>query len=323
MGSLGDTCEMPRPKFTTSTYVLLSILVLLAIFPAFYPWPYLLFVVMKVFIFSCLMLSWNVLSGYAGYINFGHAAFYGTAAYIMGLSTLMLGFPIPLAIIFGGVVACLIGGAVGLVTLRLKGHYFAITTLMILFILTLVFTNISDFIPGARMEIWLPLLPYDALTFKRIFYYIFLGYFVILIFFSRWLENSKFGYGLKAIKEDEDMARGLGVNVNRLKNIACLISAFGAGIVGATYAIYVGYIDAPLYFSVALTFLVVFITIVGGAGTWVGPILGVALFVPVDEALTIYLYPEMSRIIYGVFFVAIILAMPGGLYRFLRERVRW
>ncbi|MGM0591456.1 MAG: branched-chain amino acid ABC transporter permease [Halobacteriota archaeon] len=275
-------------------------------------------VFINIFLYIALVSSWNLI-GYTGYINFGQAAFYGLGAYVLGYGVVYLGLPIPVAVVLGGIFAAALGFALGTITLRLRGHYFSIASLMLLFIVTVLITNISDVIPAAQMEIWLPSVDLSGRMFNTVFYYAFLGLAVFMLLFSIWLENTKFGYGLKAIKENEDIAMSLGVPNSKLKTWALTASAFFAGIIGSVHAQFFQYIDASVYFAVTLTFIIVFMGFVGSMGEWYGPLVGVFLFVPVDEALTYYVSPEFGRILYGLLFVIIILAIPQGLGRYIHD----
>ena len=278
-------------------------------------------VFIRVFLFIALVSSWNLI-GYTGYINFGQAAFYGMGAYVVGFGISYVGLPWPVATLLGGVLAAVLGFLLGAVTLRLRGHYFSIASLMLLFIVTTVITNISDIIPGAQMEIWLSTASLSGEVFNMVFYYAFLVLAVFMILFSIWLESTKYGYGLKAIRENEDIATSLGVPNSKLKTGALTASAFFAGIIGAVNAQFIQYIDATVFFGVTLTFLIVFMGFVGSMGEWYGPLVGVILFIPADEVLTYMVAPELGRVLFGLLFVVIILAIPKGLGRFIRDRLR-
>jgi branched-chain amino acid transport system permease protein len=239
----------------------------------------------------------------------------------MGFSTVLYHFPLPIAILIGGSATGLVGALIGFACLRLRGHYFSIFTFLLIFVAQIFFTNIADAIPGLKAEIWLQILPLDAYSYKVLYYYVFLAELLIVLFLSILIEKSKFGYGLKAIKENEDVAESLGINTTKLKFICSCASAFFGGIVGATYASYISYIDIPIFFSVIMAFDIIFISFLGGTGTWIGPLLGTLIVIPIDEALTVYISPELARISYGIFFVLVILLMPNGLFVFLKKRI--
>lgn len=301
--------------------IVLALLLPLLVFPAVSPSNYYLQVLIRVFVFMALVTTWNVI-GYTGYINFGQAAFYGVGAYTMGFLLANYGLPMPLGAVVGAILAGLVGLGLGIVTLRLRGHYFSIASLMLLFILTTFVRNISEILPGARMEIWLSAWDVSAFVFNAIFYYVFLAFAVGYTLFAIWLERTRYGYGMKAISEDEDIALSLGVPTMKLKLVSLTVSALMAGLVGAFHGQFILYIDAPEYFSVVLTFLIVFMGFIGGFGVWYGPLIGALLFIPADEMLTYYVAPEMGRIIFGTLFVVIILLQPRGIGPWLEAGIR-
>ena len=310
---------------TDNRYFGIALVVLVLALPLLGLGAYYLQLLIRVFLFIALVSSWNLI-GYTGYINFGQAAFYGMGAYVVGFGIANLGIPWPIATIFGGLFAAALGFALGAITLRLRGHYFSIASLMLLFIVTTVITNISDIIPGAQMEIWLTSVSisgrlFGVSLFNMVFYYAFLAIAIFMILFSIWLESTKYGYGLKAINENEDIAMSLGVPNSKLKTWALTASAFFAGIIGAVNAQFIQYIDATVFFGVTLTFLIVFMGFVGSMGEWYGPLVGVILFIPADEVLTYIVAPEFGRIVFGLLFVVIILAIPQGLGRFINDRL--
>jgi branched-chain amino acid transport system permease protein len=303
-------------KFRVGRFIIpWSVVVLVAFLfiPLLKPSQYVLHVFLMIFLYGSLTLSWHLLSGYTGYLSFGHVVFFGIGAYASGISIELHKLPIPVAVLAGGAVAALVGAVLGYSCLRLRGHYFAIATLMLVFIGYVIFANISDFITKLRMEIWLPVLPYEIYAYRLFFYYVFLGLMLAIVGVSFLIERSKFGYGLLSIKEDEDIATTMGVNTTKLKTIAATLSAFFAGVTGTIYAQYISYIDPVIYFDVMMTFIVVYISFLGGLGTWIGPLTGAILFVPLNEALTLYFSPEVARIIFGASFVAIVLFLPKGI----------
>lgn len=301
-----------RPRLTA------GLLVAMAVLPFVIPTQHLENFV-ELYMYVSLVLSWNLL-GYTGYLNFGHAAFFGTGAYIVGLSLTVFELPIVLGIILAGLAAGVLGLGLGAVTLRIRGHYFAIASLMLLFIMATIFTNVGDLVPGASQDIYFELLPELSIqSFRTVFYYVFLLYAVVLAASSIYLERSTLGYAMRAIGGDEDLASSLGVNTTLVKNMAITLSTFTAGVIGGTHVLYIQYLDPSVVFPVALNFLIVFIAFIGGVGDWLGPIVGAALFVAADELSRIYLEPEFAQLLFGVLFVIIILFRPEGLTRGLRD----
>lgn len=313
--------ELPtaiRDRLSRKTGLALLLLAALLVWPEIAPTSYYIHVFIRIFLFMTLVSSWNVV-GYTGYINFGHAAFYGIGAYVVGLSIVMLDVASVIGVVLGGIIAGLSGLVLGIISIRVRGNYFAIISLLFLLIASIVFLNITDIIPNARVEILLPVWDVDIHTLRATFYYIFLALTLGYLLFSVWLERSKLGYAMRAIHEDEDLALSLGVPTILVKNFAIVTSTFMAGIVGGVFVLYTGYIEVPLYFALSLTFLIVFIGFIGGMGTWSGPIWGVLLFIPADEFLSGTFGTELAQILFGILFVIAVLAWPGGISRNLRD----
>ncbi|MDR9432119.1 MAG: branched-chain amino acid ABC transporter permease, partial [Natronomonas sp.] len=284
-------------------------------------------VLLRLALFLGLVASWNFI-GYTGYINFGQVAFYGVGAYLMGISASLLGIPFWPSVIIGGIAAAMLAGILGAITLKLSGHYFSIASLLLLIIVDVIFTNLSDLRPilgisGLREEV-IPPAPtiFPGMDVTVSFYYLLLGLAVAHVLFSIWLERSRFGYGMKAIAQDEAVAEGLGVPTLRLKLLAIVLSGLGAGLVGAVYGAYTGYIDTQSFFGLTLTFLIVFVGMIGSLGRWYGPVVGVLLFIPADEILSSAVSPELGRIVFGALFIVIMLQLPRGLGYSIMQRLR-
>lgn len=320
--AVGDLLSGHAMKFVGTFMVLLALAA-----PFLVPSQYYIVVLFRMFLYLALVASWNVI-GYTGYINFGQAAFYGVGAYMFGISVAHLGLPFSAGVLIGGLGAALVALVLGAITMKLSGHYFSIASLLLLIITSVVFTNLSDIgsvlgMPELGAEITLTIPNFLRGTDVTIvFYYLMLIVAVVYVLFSIRLERSEYGYGMIAISEDEEVAQGLGVPTLRLKVLSIVLSGFGAGIVGALYAEYTGYIDPSIFFSLALTFLIVFMGAVGSIGKWYGPLVGVLLFIPADELLTSLASPELARILFGSLFVVVMLLLPRGLGRFFADQLR-
>ena len=158
-------------------------------------------------------------------------------------------------------------------------------------------------------------------TNRLIFYEVMLAVMVVTILLAMWIERSKFGLGLRAIFYDEDSAETQGVNATKLKMASFIVSAFMAGIAGGIYGYYRGYIHPDFIFDVSISVFVVLMAILGGRHSWVGPVVGAAILVVINEFLTAYtaIGAEFSRIIYGLLLVVVIMYLPGGLTGLFRK----
>ena len=318
---LGKTINL-KNKLLQLAMLIISFIILIMM-PLINVSDYLLNIIIRFFIMFGIVASWNILSGYTRYINFGQITFYGLSAYICSIAIKYINLPVWSAILLGIFASILLGIIIGGVSLRLSGPHFTITTLITLFVVSTIFSNLQDFIEGATSEIWLPpVLVGSARMF--VFYYIFFGIFAFTSLLIYWLEKTKFGLMLKAIGNDENEAMKLGINTTIEKLKAFLIGSAMAGTIGALHALYLSYVDVPVVLAPIATFLVVYIAIMGGAGIWFGPLLGALIYVPVDELLTVMTAnPLYSRLLYGLLFVIIMFFIPDGIGGYIYKRVKF
>lgn len=284
------------------------------------------FAVMALF-YAFLGQTWNVLGGYGGQFSFGHAAFFGTGAYC---STIMqvslgvspwLGFPLAVA------AAALVGAFVGFLSFRygLRGSYFALVTLAFAEVLRIL-SNSVEF-TGAGVGILIPLQPgYAAMQFesKAAFFHLILALVVLALAITWWLERSRFGARLMAVRENEDAARALGVDVFRTKLAAITLSGAMAGAAGTFYAQYFLYLDPHIAYGPAVSVEALLVPIIGGIGTVFGPLIGSGVLHLASE-LTRSLFgavPGVNLILYGGLLVLMILFLPNGLMGLGRISVR-
>lgn len=251
-----------------------------------------------------LAQSWNLLAGFAGQINLGHAAFFGLGALTTRLLWLQ-GLHIALALPAGGAVALALGLLVGAPAFRLRGAYFAIGTLGLAEILRVTVGNVLPVISA---------MPVDYVARYSLIprYYVFLALAGLCTATAWTLSRSRLGYGLLAVREDEDAAEASGVSTLRHKLLALCLSTFFAGLAGGAFAFYHAsyYYQHP--FSPSWTFEALLMTFIGGVGTTLGPILGAIFYVVVKEVLTVQLL-EIHLLIFGCIFILVVLLLPGGL----------
>ncbi len=260
-------------------------------------------IVLLVLLYVSLASSWNILGGYAGQTNLGHAAFFGLGA----LSTRILwmaGWPLVASLLVGGCVAVAFAVLIGLPAFRLRGVYFAIGTLALGQILYITVGNVLSQISSLRAQ--------DLATYQLApRYFLFLGLAVLTIGTAHFLVNSRLGLGIMAVREEEDAAESLGVSALKHKLLALSVSAFLAGLTGGAFAYYhVGYYP-QFPFGPEWTFDSMMMAYIGGAGTVVGPVIGAVFFVVVRELLALKV-AEMHLIVFGVLFILVVLFLPGG-----------
>jgi branched-chain amino acid transport system permease protein len=248
--------------------------------------------------------SWNIVGGFAGQTNLGHAAFFGTGA-LVARSLWTSGVPFPLAFVAGGAAAAAAALIVGLPTFRLRGAYFAIGTLAVAEALRITIGNVFPLITSLPVGL---IATYD-LSAR---YYLALALAVTTTFVAYLLLRSRVSLGMLAIREDEEAARATGVNPLQHKLVALIISSFFAGLAGSTFAFHqVGYYPSHP-FSPIWTFDALLVTFIGGVGSLAGPVLGATFYTLVREVLAVNLV-QVHQVIFGALFIVVVLALPGGL----------
>ncbi len=278
-------------------------------------------VLTAIFIQAAMAGSWNLLGGYTGYINFGHAAFFGIGMFTVAILAQSLGetplWLLPAGAVMAGAFALLIGYP----TLRIRGAYFAVATL-ILALMGEIFVGNLDRITGGGLGIVLPRPHGTPFEVERRFYLVFGALAAITALAAWWVERSPLGYTLQAIREDEDAARAVGIRAARYKMLMLCLSACGAGAVGGLYGSYVGYISPDGAFDLAFSVKPVVYAVIGGLGTWAGPVIGSGLMEIVSTALTL-LSPTLkaiSQVIFGAILVMVVLMAPQGIAGWLARR---
>lgn len=297
------------------------VLALVAAFPFLSPPIYFVSLLFTMFMYIALSQSWNILGGYTGYISFGHVAFFGLGAYTTALLARTLGLSPFFFVPVGGLAAALFAAIVGYPSLRLRGPYFAVLTVLYATLIQTMIVN-TQWLGGAT-GVWVKPLPVDIGMNRTIFFEIMLAMALIATLVSRWVGQSKFGHGLVAIREDEEVAQAVGVNAPRLKLRAFVLSGGLAGVVGGVYAYYISYLHPDISFNIQISLLVVLMALFGGTRSWHGPIIGAVVLSIINELLTTFIGAEVARILYGLLFVALILFMPNGIYEYVKNKLPW
>ncbi|MGH7298877.1 MAG: branched-chain amino acid ABC transporter permease [Candidatus Rokuibacteriota bacterium] len=260
-----------------------------------------------------LALSWNIISGFTGYTSFGHVAFYGIGAYACAILVTDYDWPWIPTLVVAAVAAGLIAVAIGYPVLRLKGPYFAIAMLGAAEG-TRVIATVWDSLTHGGLGISLPSADTSFET-----YYAMLVLMVVTVVVAYVVGHSRFGVRLNAIREDEGAAEALGVNATGYKLAAFVLSAMFPAVAGGIQAYKVLYIDPPSVFFVQITIAMALMSMLGGKGTVIGPIVGAVLLYTVQE-LTWVNFPTAHLIAYGLFIVVVARFMPRGLLGFAIDR---
>ncbi|MFQ5830686.1 MAG: branched-chain amino acid ABC transporter permease, partial [Candidatus Methylomirabilia bacterium] len=256
--------------------------------------------------YIALASSWNIISGYTGYVSFGHVAFFGVGAYVCAIMITRQGMPWVPAVLVGGAGAALLSLILGFPCLRLKGPYFAIVMLGIGEIMRVTVLYFEDLTEGGFGISF----PHPDATIPSYFAMGITAAAVVAL--SQWLANSKFGLRLMSIREDELAAEAMGINTTKYKIVAFVLSAFFPGVAGGIYAYYLSYIEPESTFAVLITINMAIMTIFGGRGTVLGPVVGAASLYVMSELVWIR-FPFLHLALFGAIIIVVILFMPRGI----------
>ncbi len=274
--------------------------------------PFLVQFLINLFMLAALAESWNIIGGFTGYASFGNVAFFGIGAYTTGVLLTVAELPFAFALPAAGLVAMAFAGLIGMPILRLKGHYFAIATLGVAETTREIVYNLK--ITGGGTGLTMPITK-SALPF----FYLMLGILLLAALVNWWLSASRFGYGLIAIREDEDAAAAMGINTPLYKTIAFAMSGGFAGLVGGVFAYWITFIDPDGVFKVITTIQMIIMAVFGGMGTVVGPLLGALVLTSVSELLSTQLV-SLAELFNGLIVILVVLFMPKGLAEMIRKR---
>jgi branched-chain amino acid transport system permease protein len=315
-----------RARRLRDLVVAVAIAVVIAALPLFVSDVYVQNILVLTLMYAALSQSWNILGGYCGQISLGHALYFGLGAYTTALLFSKLGVLPWFGMAAGGIIAALIALALGYPCFRLRGHYFAIATIVIAEIGYLLFLN-WDF-AGAATGIDIPIRRDSWLTFQFTRGKLPYIYFALVLACITWLvtfllENSKWGYWWRAVKDNPEAAESLGVVVFHSKMAAAAVSAFFTAVGGSFYAQFVSYIDPDSVMSFRFSLLMALPAVLGGIGTLWGPALGAAILIPLTELTRSYIGGTgrgIDLIVYGTLVVVVALARPEGMLGLFTRR---
>ena len=278
-----------------------------------------------VFLWAAMGLAWNIISGYAGQISFGHQVFFGIGAYVTVLLVVKTGLTPWIGMGLAVAVAVLAAVLIGLPTFRLGGIYFGLATLAY----PLIFRIVMDWL--GYQEVAIPMIRerpgwFMQFTEPRSFDLLALGVLAATLVLSRLIETSRLGYRLRAVKENEQAAEAMGVDAFRAKMAAYVLSAVPAAVVGAVYIHAILFIVTPdAVFGLLVISQTLVVALVGGIGTLWGPLIGAAVMVPVSEVLDSTVgdrLPGIQGVVYGAALMLIMIGAPDGLYWRVHQLIR-
>lgn len=270
-----------------------------------------------------LATAWNILGGYAGYVNFGTPAFFGTGAYTAVVLFRWLEAPLAVQIAAAMLTGGLLGLGVGVLTLRLRGIFFAIATVAVIFIMETLMIN-WRYVGGAtglqllRPE---PIAPFDSYT--RMLFVLMVVMAVAAVSVARYIQNSWIGRGLRALRDSEEAAEASGVPTLRLKLFACTVMGALMGAAGAPMPMYLSFIEPASTFNLNWTIGALGSAIIGGMSHWLGPIIGALLLGSLQQTITVTISGEVNVLVVGVLLVVFVVLAPEGILGLFKRWLRF
>lgn len=303
-------------------FFILSFIVLGVIFPLFCNERYIVTIMFYVLMYTSLALSWNLLGGYVGYINFGSCGFFGIAAYLAAW-LFVNGISNPLiSILFGFLFSGGLGLLLGIITLRVRGVYFAIATLALSVVLHMIVINTPELGGSLGMFIVSPKPPQPFPTFSAFIFSWLVGVTLILIGISEYLEKGYLGAQLRAIKDDELAAECLGVPTFKRKVLVTFMSCAFMGAIGSLYPYYISYLEPYTTFSLEFSINPIAMSIIGGTQSWTGPLIGGIVISILQQYLSVTVSSSLSLLCTGVGILLIITFIPEGIAGRIRRWMR-
>ena len=280
---------------------------------------YAAFVVLQ---FVVLATAWNVLGGYAGYVNFGTAAFFAIGAYTAVVLFKWLGAPLAVQIAAGAAISGLLGFGVGLLTLRLRGIFFAIATVAVIFIFESLMVN-WRYVGGATgLQLLRPdvMAPFESYT--RMLFAVMALLAVAAVSIARYVQSSWIGRGLRAIRDSEEAAESCGVPTLKLKLFACTVSGALMGAAGAPMPMYLSFIEPASSFSLNYSVSALAMPMIGGTAHWIGPLIGALLLGSIQQVVTVTISNEINVLVVGVLLVLFVVLAPDGVLGLAKKLAR-
>src|SRR5213593_970014 len=280
--------------------------------------PYFYFAAYVILQYVVIATAWNILGGYAGYVNFGTPAFFALGAYTAVFLIQSMKAPLPVLIVAGGLVSALLGLGIGYLTLRLRGTFFSIATLALSVVLQTMIIN-WEYVGGSRgISVIRPSGPPFG-NYVVFLFTVMLGLAVVAVLVARFIERSWIGRGLAALRDNEEAAECMGVPTLRLKLFATTISGFFLGVAGAPFPYYVTYVEPSSTFDLNYAVNALAMPMIGGTTTWLGPVVGAILLGTAQQVATVTISSELNLLIVGVVLVLFVVLAPEGLTGLVRK----
>src|SRR6266850_1008606 len=280
--------------------------------------PYLYFAGYVILQYVVIATAWNILGGYAGYVNFGTPAFFAMGAYTSVFLIQSTRAPLPVLILAGGLVSALLGLGIGYLTLRLRGVFFSIATLALSIVLQTMIVN-WEYVGGSRgMSVIRPTGPPFG-SYVTFLFTVMAGLAVLSVLVAWYIERSWIGRGLAALRDNEEAAECMGVPTLRLKLAATTISGALFGVAGAPFPYYVTFVEPNSAFALDYAVNALAMPMIGGTTSWIGPVLGAVLLGTAQQLATVTISSELNLFIVGVVLVAFVVLAPEGILGLVRR----
>ena len=274
---------------------------------------YFFFAAFVVLTFIVLATAWNILGGYAGYVNFGTPAFFGTGAYAAVVLFQAVGAPLVVQIAAGALMGALLGFGVGMLTLRLRGIFFAIATVAVVFIMETLMIN-WRYVGGATgLQLQRPEVMAPFVTYTRMLFVVMALMAIASVATARYIQTSWLGRGLRAVRDSEEAAEANGVPTLKLKLIACVVSGGLMGAAGAPMPMYLSFIEPASTFSLNYSIGALAAPMIGGTIHWLGPVIGAIVLASLQQVVTVTISGEMNVLVVGVLLVLFVVLAPDGI----------
>jgi branched-chain amino acid transport system permease protein len=265
-----------------------------------------------------LATAWNILGGYAGYVNFGTGAFFGLGAYTSLVLMLSFGAPLGVQIIGASAVGAILGVGAGLLTMRLKGIFFSIATIAAAIIIETLILN-WRYVGGATgMQIARPAVMVGFENYTRLLLVVMTILTVVAIALARYIEKSKLGRGLQAVRDAEAAAECSGVPTLRVKLVACALSGALMAAAGAPLPLYMSFIEPHSVFSLNYSVMALAMAVIGGMSSWIGPVIG-AVLVATSQLMAASFSPDLHLLVVGALMVGFVILAPDGVVGLLKR----
>jgi branched-chain amino acid transport system permease protein len=280
--------------------------------------PYLYFAGYVILQYIVIATAWNILGGYAGYVNFGTPAFFALGAYTAVYLIQSMRAPLPVLILAGGLVSALLGLGIGYLTLRLRGVFFSIATLALSIVLQTMIIN-WEYVGGSRgISVIRPSSPPFG-NYVTFLFTVMVLLAVIAVTAARFIERSWVGRGLAALRDNEEAAECMGVPTLRLKLFATTVSGFLLGVAGAPFPYYVTFVEPNSAFNLDYAVNALAMPMIGGTTSWIGPVIGAVLLGSAQQLATVTISSEMNLFIVGIVLVAFVVLAPEGILGLVRR----